>query len=276
MFYVRKMIEEDFEFAAHLTDTMSWNLVEEDFKFMLELEPDGCFVLLDDSKKVGILTAISFGQLAWLGNIIVSESYRERGAGSLLVKHSINHFKSKGVQTFGLYSYINRIPFYRRLGFNYDSEFLVLRGKGSSSQTKASIREAGIDEIAFFDRQCFGLSRRKLLESILLDPDNLCYISIEEGHVEGFIVAKVYGETAEVGPLICQYGRSDVAIDLLKAVLNRLNGFEVTLCIPEKESIILNVLMESGFKESFRVARMYYGQPIIKDFIYIAESLERG
>jgi hypothetical protein len=101
-------------------------------------------------------------------------------------------------------------------------------------------------------------------------------MSIEDRKLSGYAIAKVYEETAEIGPLMCQKGRPDIATDLLKATLNRLRGFEVSMCAPKKESTILNMLMEARFRENFRVARMFFGLPVVKDCIYIAESLERG
>jgi len=279
MFSVRNISVEDFTFAVNLTDTMDWNLAEDDFEFMTELEPDGCFIVLDDSERIGLATTISFGRVGWLGNVIVSENHRERGAGSLLVRHCIEYLTKKRVETIGLYSYIERTPFYRRLGFEYESEFIVLKGKGFSAPTKTSLKRArkeDLQEIVNLDHLCFGTSRMKLLKPILLKPNNLCYMHVEDGRLLGFVVGKVYDRAAEVGPLVCQQGRSDIAIGLLTTVLNKLEGLKVSMCIPERESTILDTLMRFGFSQAFRVARMFYGRPVVKDCIYIAESLERG
>jgi hypothetical protein len=81
---------------------------------------------------------------------------------------------------------------------------------------------------------------------------------------------------AEIGPLICNRERSNIAIDLIRAVLNKLEGSHVTLCTPEKESAIRDFLTKSGISEHFNVARMFFKPTSIKDCIYIAESLERG
>jgi len=273
------MSYEDFTFAVRLTDTINWDLVEEDFEFMIGLEPDGCFVLLDDSERMGLATTISFGKVGWLGNVIVSENYRGRGVGSMLVKHSLKYLTNKHVETVGLYSYIDKVPLYRRLGFEYNSTFILLKGKGSSSPTRLHLREAEKDDIQGIidlDSFCFGASRRKLLEPLLLDSTNLCYVSIENGYVSGFVVAKVYEGVAEVGPLVCQQGCNEVAIDLLQTTINRLVDCEISICIPEKESVIINTLMRKRFDKAFYVAKMYYGEHIDNDYIYVAESLERG
>jgi predicted N-acetyltransferase YhbS len=279
MFHVRKMSEEDFEYAVELTDTKGWDLTEEDFRFMLNLEPEGCFVLLDDSERIGIITSISLGRIGWFGNLIVEEKHQRKGAGSVLVKHVVDYLTSKSVEVVGLYSYVDAVPFYERLGFKYDSGFIVLEGKASTSPIKVNVSEVKAEDfqkIVGFDSSCLNASRRKLLESIFRNTNNLCYLSTENGQMLGYIMAKVYEGMAEIGPLICSPKRSDVAINLVKTVLNRLMGFKVSFCIPEKESAITDFLTKSGISERFHVARMFFKPISLKDCIYIAESLERG
>jgi hypothetical protein len=245
----------------------------------MKLEPQGCFVLFDGSERIGIVTVISFGKMGWFGNLIVAKTHREKGAGSLLAKHAVNYLTSKGVRTVGLYAYNDKIPFYKRLSFEYDSEFAVLIGEGFSSTVKKDLRKAekeDIREIVEFDKICFGDSREKLLNHIILNRSNHCYKYMENGKMMGYAATKVYEDMAEVGPLVCRKGRDDVAIALLEANLNKLNGLKVSLCMPKKESSIINVLIESGFAEDFRVARMFFKPQTVKDCVYVAESLERG
>jgi predicted GNAT family acetyltransferase len=273
------MSSEDFDFAVQITDKMNWNLTAADFEFMIELEPNGCFVLLENSKKIGLATTVSFGAVAWFGNLIVDESHRKRGAGSRLVKHSVEYLKRKHVKIVGLYAYMDRIPFYERLGFKRDSEFTVLNGKGFSLPVKSKERKAekqDLKEIIEFDRYCFGASRRKLLEPIILDSDNLCFTSAEGERMIGYVVAKVYRHMGEIGPLVCKKGREDVAVNFLSSVLSRLEGYEVSMYIPNRESTLLKFLKTLGFTESFRVTRMFFGSLVTEDCICMAESLERG
>jgi GNAT superfamily N-acetyltransferase len=279
MFQIRNMTLEDFAFAIQITDQMDWGLAEDDFEFMIELEPEGSFLLLDGSEKIGIATTISFDKIGWFGNLIVSGKRRKEGAGSSLVTHAIKYLTSKNVETIGLYAYKERIPFYERLGFQFDSEFIVLKGTAFSSQVKPNLKRAqkqDTDKIIDYDRFCFGASRRKLLEPILSDRDNLCYMHIEDAQISGYAVAKVYRGVAELGPLMCREGRDDVAINLLRAIFRELEGREVSMCVAEKENSIVNMLTESGFSESFRVARMFRGRPVGGNCICATESLERG
>ncbi len=279
MFLIKKMSAEDFSFAVHVTDTMTWNLSQEDFKFMTNLEPDGCFIIFDDSKKIGVATTISYNRVGWLGNVIVSEKYRSKGAGALLVKHSLEYLFNRGVETVGLYSYFDKVPLYRKLGFMSHSVFTVMKGNGLSNRIikrPKEVTEKDVSQIIYFDRFYFGASRKKLLKPMLLDSKNLCFASFKDKKILGFIVAKTYGDTAEVGPLVCPQGCDNIAIDLLKSILDRLKGVKVSLCIPKEESLIIDILKKHGFKELFQVVKMFYGNTAGRNCIYIAESLERG
>lgn len=279
MFHVEKMEVDDFPFAVQLANTMKWNMTMEDFEFMVKLEPQGCFVLLHDQERLGIATSISFGKAGWFGNLIVKEDVRGEGAGNLLVSHAIDYLKNKGVETIGLYAYPHLVKFYGSFGFERDIDFLVLKGKATFLPTQEMVREANrqdVPAIIDFDCQCFGANRKRLLELILLNKNNLCYISTENSEIIGYVAAKVYGKTVEVGPLMCHADREEEARMLLKTMLSRLNGLEVFMYIPKKENSLLNTLHEAGLTEDFRVVRMFLGPAVAKNCIYTAESLERG
>jgi hypothetical protein len=48
------------------------------------------------------------------------------------------------------------------------------------------------------------------------------------------------------------------------------------MLVPAKETMIVSTLMKEGFRESFRVQRMFFGPSAVNDCLYMAESLERG
>ena len=273
------MLAYDFRFATKLANTMNWNMATEDFEFMASLEPEGCFVVSDGSERLGIATCISFGEVGWFGNLIVKENTRNKGAGSLLVKHAVNYLQSKGVKTVGLYAYSNLIGFYSNLGFERDEDFSVLHTEALGSltaETLPKIRTRQIQAIAEFDSGFFGGNRKKLLKSIILEKGNISYYLAENDGVVGYVVAKVYEKMAEVGPLICQAGHVDDAVSLLKAVLAKLTGLSVYAVLPKKETVLADMLFSVGFKEDFSVSRMLLRQVVSKNCIYMAESLERG
>ena len=86
---IKKMSGDEIRPAIELTDTMKWSLGRDDFKFMMKLEPNGCFFATDDGKLIGLTTVIRFDSLGWIGNVIVDRTYRHRGVGSLLIDHGV-------------------------------------------------------------------------------------------------------------------------------------------------------------------------------------------
>jgi GNAT superfamily N-acetyltransferase len=279
MFHVKKMTIDDFPFAIQLANTMNWDMTAEDFEFMTKLEPQGCFVMLQKEERVGIATSIAFEKVGWFGNFIVKEDVRGEGAGSLLLKNALEYLKNKGVETVGLYAYPRLIKFYEGFGFEPDIDFLVMKGKVAFPATEAVLKAAtkrDFPKLIDLDGKCFGANREKLLERILLNKSNLCFISTENSEVTGYVAAKVQDKAAEIGPLICHANRVEEAILLLKIVLSKLNGFEVFMYVPKKETELLNVLRQAGLKEDFRLVRMFLGPTTTKNCIYAAESLERG
>jgi len=281
MFHVEKMRVVDFQFAVQLANTMDWNMAVEDFEFATKLEPGGCFVTFRGSERAGIATCVSFGRIGWFGNLVVAEAQRRRGAGALLVQTAIGYLQSRGAETIGLYAYPYLIGFYKRFGFKPDVDYLVLQGKTASPVTaetaqlqKAKKQDASA--IIDFDSQCFGANRKKLLEPILLDKDNLCYVAFDNHGVAGYCAATVYSETAAIGPLMCHRNRGDATVALLQTVLSKVEHRDVFICVPSEEKALLNLLFNAGLKEKFRVTRMFLGNTTAKGCTYIAESLERG
>ena len=169
--------------------------------------------------------------------------------------------------------------FYGSLGFKEDEDFSVLHTESLDSviaENLPKVEKQQIKAIEKFDSECFGGDRKKLLESIILEKGNLSYYFSENNEVVGYVAATVYETMAWVGPLICEAGNVDAAITLLKAVLAKLTGKSVYLVLPKKETALLDMLFNVGFKEDFSVARMFLGEVTAKNCIYLAESLERG
>ena len=279
MLQAKPMRPEDFVFAVELANTMDWNMATEDFEFMTQLEPEGCLVLFEGSKPVGIATCISYGKVGWFGNLIVKEEYRHKGAGSFLVKHAVEYLLRKGVETIGLYAYPILTKFYSNQGFKADEDFAVLRAQIQETLTKEELSQIGkhnIQAVTKFDKECFGGDRKRLLESIILDEGNISYCVSKDNEVVGYVAATVYERMAWVGPLMCQRGNRDAAVALLKAALEKLAGKTVYLALPKKETLLVNMLFSLGFKQDFDVVQMFFGPKVAKNCIYLAESLERG
>jgi len=227
MFRVERMAPEDFPFAVQLSNTMNWKMTVEDFELAVALEPEGCFLLLEGSKRVGIVTTVRFGKVGWLGNLIVREDCRRKNAGGFMVNCAVDYLKCKGVGTIGLFAYRRLVAFYEHFGFKIDRDFSVLQGEPVSPRPKnplERIQEKFVPSLIAFDSKCFGANRAKLLEGLFFNEKNLCYGLIDNEELKGFAVAKLYDRMAEIGPLVCRANGVDGAELLLGNLLEKLSA----------------------------------------------------
>jgi GNAT superfamily N-acetyltransferase len=279
VFKVKVLLRNDFRFAVELANTMDWNMAIEDFEFMESLEPNGSLLVTEDSKRVGIATCNAFGNVGWFGNLIVEKQYRNKGVGSMLVRHALAYLKAKGVKTVGLYAYPNLTDFYGSFGFRFDEDFFVLRADKLPAVRADPLPRIGdkqLPAIIEFDSKYFGGHRGKLLESIIPHSGNAGYYFAEHGEIVGYIAATIYETMAWIGPLICQPTRYDIAVPLVKAALSKASEKEVLAVVSKRDTCLTDVFSAVGFKESFSVSRMFLGETASKNCIYLAESLERG
>jgi hypothetical protein len=282
MFQVRVMSVKDYGFAVDLANGMNWNMVVGDFRFSQFLEPEGCFVLCDDSVPVGMATCVGFGGVGWFGNFVVKSECRGRGGGSLLLDYAVGFLRGRGVETVGLYAYSYLEAFYGRFGFKTDLGLTVMYASNFSSVLLGVFGGefcVDVSVVSCFDGKFFGVDRSMLLSGILQGESNFCYVYRENSDVVGYVLVKMGeggGGVVEVGPLVCCPGRVDVAISLLRAALSRLSGRDVLVYLPDGQGDIEAFLLGEGFRKDFSLLRMFLGKPLFQSGVYLAESLERG
>jgi len=273
------MCPHDYTYAAELANTMGWNMTDEDFAFNCSLEPEGCLVLYEFSSRIGIATCVGYDKTGWFGNLIVNPESRRKGAGGFLVHHAVNYLQNRGVESIGLYAYPNLAGFYSEIGFVADESFSVLHAHAIPKimgEQVGEVSNSNIEAIARFDEAYFGGDRTRLLDTILKGESNFGFFVAEETGIIGYVLVKVFGGMAEVGPLVCLPNRADVALNLLKGALSKLAGFDVYLCLQKKQTTLQEYLYSVGFLEEFYLTRMFLSSKLSKNCIYIAESKERG
>lgn len=279
MFHVEKMTANDYSFATQLSNTLDWKMTNRDFEFMNTIEPSGCFILYNDSQKIGIATTVCYNKIGWFGNFIVKKEYRNQGVGSFLFKTSMTYLKNKNVQTIGLYSYPKLTGFYEKFGFKKDIEFNVFQGNPSKLKKLEKIivaKKKDFLNLITFDKDCIGFNRKKTLDLIFSDENNIIYYSNQNNCLNGYIVTKILNHQAEIGPLVVRSNSESIVLNLLKKALFNLSGYNTLIYVPKNNQEINTLLINSGLNKETSLIRMFLGSPITIDCLYLPESLERG
>lgn len=280
MLHIEKMTKNDYSFAVQLSNTQNWNMTIRDFELMNKIEPLGCFILYNNSEKLGVACCVTFDKIGWLGNFIVKKKSRNQGAGSFLLKNSLSYLKNKGIQTIGLYSFTNLSKFYEKFGFMKDEELFTFYGQVSISNIgleEVKLAENKIfSNIVNFDNSCIHFNRAKSLRILFSEKRNVLYYLRENNIIKGYVLAKIYDKLVEVGPLVIRSNSESTALLLLEKMFTKLKGFNIVIYIPKKYRKIINYISSIGLKKETSLVRMFYGQSIKINSIYLPESLERG
>ncbi|MFQ5762970.1 MAG: GNAT family N-acetyltransferase, partial [Candidatus Bathyarchaeia archaeon] len=253
------MTRSDAEFAARLTSTAGWGFTRRDFQRILTLTPEGCFIAVRDGRRVGLLTTVTYGDVAWIGNVVVDEKMRGKGVGSRLLEHALNHLKDVGVSTVGLYAYTHAIDFYEALNFKVYSKFVRMSREARKLPYTGirRMRPSDLYDAAKLDEACVGFSRRSLLEWRLKDEHTSGFAAEAEDKVVGYLL-KEKSSTVEIGPWVCLGTHEGEAANLLKAAVSSSVGSMVQIGVLKENADILRLLSGLGFKQASEVVSMYH------------------
>src|SRR2546425_3908169 len=258
---IRRLEERDIDAAIALTDLEAWGYTREDFRRLLALSPDGCFVAERDGRMVGVLTTTTYEGLAFLGAVIVAPELQGKGVGKEMMEAALAHLRRTGVRTVRLNAYLNAIPFYERLGFHREYEVLRWHGPaGAGNQVREvrPIRTADLTDLARMDAKYFGANRHVLLARLAQEFPGTFFVAEQRGRLRGFIVGSPSGDSCEIGPWVVEPGSRGVAEDLYRALINSAGASEVALSGPSRNQALLEVVRKAQFREVFRALRMWW------------------
>src|SRR5437899_2322980 len=128
MMTIRLMTMDDLPLGQHLTRQAGWNQTEADWRRMLDLQPDGCFVGEGEGAPVATTTTCLFGRTAWVAAVLDEEALRRRGLGRALMQRALAFLESCGVTAVRLDATPLGRPLYEQLGFR--AQFEVVRYAG--------------------------------------------------------------------------------------------------------------------------------------------------
>ena len=241
-----------------LSQVAGWNQTPEDWQRLLEVEPAGCFALVEDGTLAATTTAVCFGrELAWIGMVLTDPSFRRRGFARQLMECALEFLERRELRWIKLDATEMGRPLYERLGFADECGIERWRAVAKPRMASAGMMadSAGLEACATLDRAAFGVDRRALLDRLARDA--VCSLP-----GEGFAMARLGANAATFGP--CVAGSAAAARCLLEWFLAKHAG----------EPVFWDILPEN--QDAVRLAKEYGFEPLRKLIRMVKPGVEPG
>jgi GNAT superfamily N-acetyltransferase len=231
--------------AMRLKEAAGWNQTEQDWRRVLQMEPEGCFGLLCDGVLVATTTAVCYGrELAWIGMVLTDPAYRGRGFARRLMERALEFCEERGAQWIKLDATDMGRPLYSKLGF--EDEAPVERWTLPKSEAAGRTLDSFAPDLAM-DRAAFGADRAALLESLASEE-------AASAPGEGYAMGRAGSNAAYFGP--CVSRSADAARHLLEWFLGLHRGESVAWDILPGNEEALRLAREFGFGRRRQLVRM--------------------
>ena len=259
---IREMTVGDLDFCLEMFRITGWGNTADDILRMISYEPGGCFVASMDGEDVGMVGSIGYGEVGYLGNLIVRSEHRGQGMGATLMKAAKEHLLDTGVKSIRLDSVPKGIPLYERLGFKEES--LSLRFTGFATETGSTgcgrMMKSDLLNVLGLDLRSFGAPRGRVLRRVHADFPGLCFVAKEGSRLVGFIMAKEGEGRTRIGPWICEPGKPRIAERLLHRLMDEVAGSTLWAGVSEGNRGSVEILERNGFRSGPSSHRMCYGK----------------
>ncbi|HEV3256349.1 MAG TPA: GNAT family N-acetyltransferase [Gemmataceae bacterium] len=236
MLRIRLMTVADLPLGMRLKDQAGWNQTEADWRRLLDLEPDGCFVAELDGLPVGTTATCVFGSVAWVAMVLVDGAVRGRGIGRALMSHALAFLDSRGVRCTRLDATPLGRPIYQKLGFVGQYELARYEGVLPQSDPVAGVEPVRPDQFSRLlqlDREITGTDRGKLLHRLYEERPGDMVVVQGGGDVAGYLTARAGSRAFHIGPCLARAGAGP---PLFAAACHRYAGRPVVMDIPQSNA----------------------------------------
>jgi len=255
---IRLLKKTDIGSVMRLNQAAGWNQTPEDWERLIELAPEGCFVLDCDGAPVATASAVCYGRrLAWIGMVLTHPDYRGRGYARRLMEHSLEYLERLGIEWIKLDATDMGRPLYLRLGF--EDEGPIERWAGTGGAGAGPMPVHAFQHDAELDLAAFGADRGELL-SVLSGVQAVSAPG-------GFAMGRSGVKAAFFGPSVAR--SSEAARILLQWFLAEHPGERVFWDLLPGNAEAVSMAREFGFAPVRKLVRMgRQGAPGASPLIY--------
>jgi GNAT superfamily N-acetyltransferase len=258
----RAMTLDDMGLYLRLMEIAGWGNTADDLRRLLHYEPEGCFIASLNGEDVGMVASTNYGEVGWIGNLVVFPKWRSGGIGTSLMKVAMGHLLDSGVRSIRLDSVAKSVTLYSRLGFRVEYPSLRFTGKGRHHQVQGTDRmeEPDLPSVMELDGEFSGLDRERMLRRVYGEYPSLCFVARDDEGIAGYIMAKPGEGIIRVGPWICVPESPDLADALLRRLMAEIAGEWIWVGVPALNSASVEILGKNGFGRISTSTRMCYGE----------------
>ena len=264
---LRVMREGDLAAVDELRRLAGWNQTPEDWRRLLELEPEGCFLAELGGELAGTVTTSAYGQaIAWIGMMLVHPKHRRQGIGTHLMGRAIEYLHRRAVRCIGLDATPAGQPLYEKLGFV--SEWTLTRhqraaqdGRGPAApavapSTTREPADADWDAVEQIDAAAFGAPRSRLLRSLARHSVKALVWPAGQP-AAGWGLLRAGANADYLGPVTCP--RPEGGMSLVTELLRETGTRPVIWDVPDGNEAARAAAQRLGFAPMRSLTRMYLG-----------------
>jgi GNAT superfamily N-acetyltransferase len=256
---IRLMTAADLPAAMLLKQAAAWNQTADDWRAVLELSPDACWVAEIDGQVAGSTTLLCYGaELAWVGMVLTALEFRRRGVARRLVSHALADCSRRGIACSKLDATDMGRPLYLELGYIDEQPIERWRREAPlGSQQFPLTAPFDLEACAPLDRLAFGLDRKTMLERLAAVPHAVALTT-----PDGFILGRPGVNAYFLGP--CAALSRSEARRLILAALHAVRAHSFFWDLLPGNRQAAELAAELGFKPIRRLMRMV--RPGLKPF----------
>jgi GNAT superfamily N-acetyltransferase len=231
----------------------------------LALAPDMCWVAVEESAAVGLVCAVEYGRMSYIGPMGVAREEQGKGIGTLLLEHVMRSLEERGCLTMMLDATDAGEPLYRKFGFVEAARtFDMVREPGLGIVTSPGLD--GLEHALMLDRAVFAADRARTLRR-LLEQESAALFT----HSDGYLVS----QTRVLGPFAAF--NADAGATLLDCALAH-GAVAGRVLAPVENREAERLLASRGFEVEREVKHMRRGEPVSmrRDFMYGLASFALG
>jgi GNAT superfamily N-acetyltransferase len=267
---------EDVPSALRLSTQAGWNQLAADWQRLVDLWPQLALVGKVDGEVAATATLARYGDVAWVGMVLVDESFRGRGLGGKIMNAIIAKAGEEGINVLGLDATdLGKLVYANRGIIEYvgvDRRVLSAADREPCKSPAERVNDREWPALLALDRSCFGMDRSVLLDHLRHEAGARCEVVRERGKLVAFGFRRL-GRTAEqIGPVV---GRGQAVESVIASLAAPSNDLPVMIDT-FRGGKYDQWLTENGFNVKRQLTRMWRGGAVSATHVVAGAGLELG